>query len=113
LINVKIVFQYYAGTRSLYIQEGRQDKGRKTAPPRRCLGTQSCPDATSGPSSPDAHYSDTTRGNELANVSAAKSISADLQLTRTLHLFPYTPLETGRFRCGRKPQEDRVVRPRP
>ena len=31
-INVKIVLQYYAGTRSLYIQEGRQDKGRKTAP---------------------------------------------------------------------------------
>jgi len=31
---VKIVLQYYAGTRSLYIQEGRQDKGRKTAPPR-------------------------------------------------------------------------------
>jgi len=29
---VKIVLQYYAGTRSLYIQEGRQDKGRKTAP---------------------------------------------------------------------------------
>jgi len=29
---VKIVYQYYAGTRSLYIQEGRQDKGRKTAP---------------------------------------------------------------------------------
>jgi len=28
-----IVLQYYAGTRSLYIQEGRQDKGRKTAPP--------------------------------------------------------------------------------
>jgi len=31
-INVKIVYQYYAGTRSVYIQEGRQDKGRKTAP---------------------------------------------------------------------------------
>ena len=31
-INVKIVYQYYAGTRSIYIQEGRQDKGRKTAP---------------------------------------------------------------------------------
>jgi len=31
-INVKIVLQYYAGTRSLYIQEGRQDKGRKSAP---------------------------------------------------------------------------------
>ena len=73
---MKIILQYYAGTRSLYIQEGRQDKGRKTAPPRRCSGTQSCPnatsgpscpcatsgpsspDATSGPSSPDAHYSD-------------------------------------------------------
>jgi len=31
-INVKIVLQHYAGARSLYIQEGRQDKGRKTAP---------------------------------------------------------------------------------
>jgi len=29
---MKIVLHYYAGTRSLYIQEGRQDKGRKTAP---------------------------------------------------------------------------------
>jgi len=37
-INVKIVLQYYAGTRSLYIQEGRQDKGRKTAPPEPVLG---------------------------------------------------------------------------
>jgi len=26
------VLQYYAGTRSLYIKEGRQGKGRKTAP---------------------------------------------------------------------------------
>jgi len=35
-INVKIVLQYYyAGTRSLYIQEGRQNKGRKPAPPPR------------------------------------------------------------------------------
>ena len=33
-----IVLQYYAGTRSLYIQEGRQDKGRKTAPPEPVLG---------------------------------------------------------------------------
>ena len=47
LINVKIVLQYYAGTRSLYIQEGRQDKGRKTVPPSRCSVTQSCPDASS------------------------------------------------------------------
>jgi len=29
---VKIVLQHYAGARSLYIKEGRQDKGRKTAP---------------------------------------------------------------------------------
>jgi len=58
LIKVKIVFQHYAGASSLYIQEGRQDGGRKTAPASRCSGTQSCPDATSGPSSPDAHYSD-------------------------------------------------------
>jgi len=29
-------------------------------PPSRCSGTQSCPDATSGPSSPDAHYSNTS-----------------------------------------------------
>jgi len=62
-----IVLQYYAGTRSLYIQEGRQDKGRKTAPPRAgarglshvrtplhlrtpphlsCPGASSSPDAT-------------------------------------------------------------------
>ena len=53
-----IVLQHYTGARSLYIQEGRRDKGRKTTPPSRCSGTQSCPDATSGPSSPDAHYSD-------------------------------------------------------
>jgi len=59
-INVKIVLQYYAGTRSLYIQEGRQDKGRKTVPPSRCSGTQSCPDASSSldaSSSPDASSS--------------------------------------------------------
>jgi len=31
-----IVLQHYTGARSLYIQEGRQDKGRKTAPPRQC-----------------------------------------------------------------------------
>jgi len=43
---VKIVLQYYVGTRSLYIQEGRQDKGRKTVPPSRYSGTQSCPDAS-------------------------------------------------------------------
>jgi len=49
-----IVLQHYTGARSLYIQEGRRDKGRKTAPPSRCSGTQSCPDATSGPSCPDA-----------------------------------------------------------
>jgi len=53
-----IVLQHYTGARSLYIQEGHRDKGRKTTPPSRCSGTQSCPDATSGPSSPDAHYSD-------------------------------------------------------
>jgi len=35
---VKIVLQYYADTRSLYIQEGRQGKGRKTAPPEPVLG---------------------------------------------------------------------------
>jgi len=35
---VKILLQYYAGTRSPYIQEGRQDKGRKTAPPEPVLG---------------------------------------------------------------------------
>ena len=46
--------------------------GQRTedCPPRRCSGTQSCPDATSGPScpdatsgpsSPDAYYSDTFR----------------------------------------------------
>jgi len=29
---VKIVLQHYADARSLYRQEGRQDKGRKTAP---------------------------------------------------------------------------------
>ena len=38
-INVKIVLQYYVGTRSLYIQEGCQDKGRKIVPMSRCLGT--------------------------------------------------------------------------
>ena len=27
-------------------------------PPEPCSETQSCPDASSGPSSPDAHYSD-------------------------------------------------------
>ena len=34
--------------------------GQRTedCPPRRCSGTPSCPDATSGPSSPDAYYSD-------------------------------------------------------
>jgi len=49
-----IVLQHYTGARSLYIQVGRRDIGRKTAPPSRCSGTQSCPDATSGPSCPDA-----------------------------------------------------------
>ena len=34
---MKIVLQYYVGTRSLYIQEGRQDEGRKTAPPELVL----------------------------------------------------------------------------
>ena len=29
---MKIELQHYAGATSLYIQEGRQDKGRKTAP---------------------------------------------------------------------------------
>jgi len=28
---MKIVYQYYVGTRSLYIEEGTQDNGRKTA----------------------------------------------------------------------------------
>jgi len=69
-----IVLQYYTGARSLYIQEGRRDKGRKTAP-SRCSGTQSCPDATCGPSSPDAtsgpsspsaHYSNTSPRTEYA-----------------------------------------------
>jgi len=32
------VLQYYAVTRSLYIQEGPQDKGRKTARPEPVLG---------------------------------------------------------------------------
>ena len=34
--------------------------GQRTeiCPPSWCSGTQSCPDATSGPSSPDPHYSD-------------------------------------------------------
>ena len=59
-----IVLQHYTGARSLYIQEGRRDKGRKTAP-SRCSGTQSCPDATSSPSSPDAHYSDTLLACDL------------------------------------------------
>ena len=39
-IKGKIVLQHYAGARSLHIQEGRQDNGRKTAPPSRRSGTQ-------------------------------------------------------------------------
>jgi len=35
-------------------------------PPSRCSGTQSCPNATSGPSSPDALYSDTSPRTEDA-----------------------------------------------
>ena len=59
-INVKIVLQYYTGTRSLYIQAGLPDKGRKTAPhragarglshvrtPSSSLDASSSPDATS------------------------------------------------------------------
>ena len=69
---MKIVFPHYTGARSLYIQEGRRDKGRKTAPPpSRCSGTQSCPDATSGPSSPDAHYSDMQLQPRVAPVVTA------------------------------------------
>jgi len=33
-----IVLHHYMGARSLYIQEGRRDKGRKTAPPEPVLG---------------------------------------------------------------------------
>jgi len=63
-ITVKIVLQHYASASSLYIQEGRQDKWSEDCPPSRCSGTQSCPDATSGPSSPDAHYSDNAGGGD-------------------------------------------------
>jgi len=54
-----IVLQHYTSAKSLYIQDGRRGKGRMTAP-SRCPGPQSYPDATSGPSCPDAHYSDTS-----------------------------------------------------
>ena len=40
---VKIILQHYAGARSLYIQEGRQGKGRGTAPRAGARGLSHVP----------------------------------------------------------------------